>query len=142
VDFPDNGLVATTEEKVVDKAAEGLDGKEREENEADDLVGGVISTCLFVEFGLATLWLIRVDIAWTYIAELRAQINSCSKTDNDEAVSRGLNNTMTDHAVAQTKHQNTQREENYKGDSHEDSVDPPISCVASSSRKRATPTVR
>jgi hypothetical protein len=54
VDFADDGLVATAEQKVVDEAAEGLNGKEGEENETNDLMGGVVSTCLFCFSELAT----------------------------------------------------------------------------------------
>lgn len=54
MDFSNNSLVATTEEKVVNESTEGLDSKECEENKTDDLVGGVVSTCLFGSSGLAT----------------------------------------------------------------------------------------
>lgn len=46
MDFSDDGLVATAEEKMVNDAAEGLNSKHCEENEANDLVGRVV-TCLF-----------------------------------------------------------------------------------------------
>ena len=76
----------------------------------------------------------NAKIYLTYEALLTTKINSCSKTDNDEAVGCGLNNTMANHAVAQTKYQNTQGEENNKGNSHENAMNLVISGIAASSR--------
>jgi hypothetical protein len=39
-------------------------------------------------------------MCWTYGALQRAHINSCSKADDDEAVSRSLNDTMANDTVA------------------------------------------
>jgi hypothetical protein len=105
VNFPNDGLVATAEEEVVNETAESLNGKECEDNEADDLVVAVVTACLFGSSVLAIekttlIGHCMVLMRCTYVAQVGAQVDSCSKTDNDEAVSRGLNNTMTNHAVA------------------------------------------
>jgi hypothetical protein len=47
VNFSNDGLVTTAEEEVMDEAAESLNGKECEDNEADDLVVAVVTACLF-----------------------------------------------------------------------------------------------
>lgn len=59
------------------------------------------------------------------------KIDSCSQAYDDETVGQSLNDTVADDAVAETKDEYAEREEDHKCDGHEDTVNYVVRVAAS-----------